>query len=51
MSKLNKPEVLKVAGFAVMVAAAFFAPTSIQVPLFAGAVLVVVGYSWSRLTS
>ena len=49
--RLNKPEVLKVAGFAVMAGAAFFAPTGVQVPLFIGASAVVVGYLWSRLTS
>lgn len=49
--KFNLPELLKVAGFALMVGAALFAPTSIRVPLFIGAAAVAVGYAWSRLTS
>jgi len=50
-AKVNKPELLKVAGFVLMVGAAFFAPAGTQVPFFAGACLMLVGYAWSRLTS
>lgn len=48
LPKFNHPELLKLAGFALMVGAAFFAPTRTQVPLFIGAVAVALGYLWSR---
>jgi hypothetical protein len=51
LQKINIPEALKVAGFVVMVGAAFFAPISNQVPLFMGAVAVLVGYTWGKLTA
>lgn len=48
-ARINKPEALKLAGFALIVGAALFAPTMVQVAIFIGAIFVIVGYTWSRL--
>jgi hypothetical protein len=51
ISRINKPEALKVAGFVLMVGAGFFAPVGIQIPFFIGGTAVIVGCAWSRLTA
>jgi len=51
LSKLNKAELLKIAGFVVLLGAAFFAAEGVRVALFVGAILIAGGYFWTRLTS